>query len=307
GALNAGTYSLAASGLASDNYDISYVAGQLVVTPRSIVVTANDQTRGFGSANPALTYTIGGDGLVGGDSLSGAVATSAGLSSAAGSYAITEGTLSASSNYTVAFIDGVLTVTAQQGGTGGTGGTGGGSGTGGSSTGSSGSGHGGGTGGTGGSSGSGQGSGGTGSTGGNGGGSSSGGPGSSGSAGSGGTGSSGSGSSGSSGSGSSGSDGGGDVAGGGTPSGGDQGGGSGTQPTYTPTYSGAWQTSGFTFGGPAGHQHSGSMMPGAWANVFGGGSSSPSGTVLWEDPRFGGTQVCVDGGVCVITFASARP
>ncbi len=50
-------------------------------------------------ANPALTYQVGGSGLVNGDTLSGALATSATAASDAGVYGITQGTLAASSNY----------------------------------------------------------------------------------------------------------------------------------------------------------------------------------------------------------------
>ena len=40
-------------------------------------MTADAQSRAYGDANPALTYQVGGSGLVNGDSLSGALATSA--------------------------------------------------------------------------------------------------------------------------------------------------------------------------------------------------------------------------------------
>jgi hypothetical protein len=74
-------------------------------------VTADANSRAYGNANPALTYQVGGSGLVNGDTLSGALATSATTYSDAGVYGITQGTLGASSNYAFAFVGANLTVT----------------------------------------------------------------------------------------------------------------------------------------------------------------------------------------------------
>lgn len=114
---NVGTYTggaLTMSGLYSGQfgYDITFVAGSMAITPRAITVTANNQSMIEGSAVPALTYTVGGLGLVGGDTLTGALSTLATSGSAPGSYAITQGTLAASANYTVTYTDGTLTITA---------------------------------------------------------------------------------------------------------------------------------------------------------------------------------------------------
>ena len=82
------------------------------MTPRAITLAANDATRVYGDANPALTWTVGGSGLVNGDALSGALTTMADLTSNVADYAITQGTLAASSNYAVtSFTDGTLSVT----------------------------------------------------------------------------------------------------------------------------------------------------------------------------------------------------
>jgi hypothetical protein len=67
--------------------------GTLTVTPRSITVTADARSRTYGDANPALTYQVGGSGLVNGDTLSGALATAATAASNVGVYGITQGTL----------------------------------------------------------------------------------------------------------------------------------------------------------------------------------------------------------------------
>ena len=67
----------------------------------------------YGAANPTLTYAE--TGLVNGDTLTGALATTATVTSnVAGSpYAITQGTLAASSNYTLSYVGANLTVTEQ--------------------------------------------------------------------------------------------------------------------------------------------------------------------------------------------------
>jgi len=93
------------------NYAVSFANGVLTIAPRPITVTADNLTRVYGNANPALTFTVGGAGLVNGDQLSGALATTAGAANAVGSAPITQGTLSASPNYAVSFANGVLTIT----------------------------------------------------------------------------------------------------------------------------------------------------------------------------------------------------
>ncbi|SMH62922.1 beta strand repeat-containing protein [Azospirillum agricola] len=106
-----GSYAIGQGTLAaSSNYSLVFNPGTLSVTARPITVTADSKSRVYGNANPALTYSVGGDGLVNGDTLSGALATGATASSPAGSYAITQGTLAASSNYALSYGAGVLTV-----------------------------------------------------------------------------------------------------------------------------------------------------------------------------------------------------
>ncbi len=107
GAYGIGQGTLAASG----NYALNYASANLTITPRAITVTADAKSRAYGDSNPALTYQVGGAGLVNGDALSGALVTSATTSSDAGVYGITQGTLAASSNYAFAFVGANLTVT----------------------------------------------------------------------------------------------------------------------------------------------------------------------------------------------------
>jgi filamentous hemagglutinin family protein len=110
---NVGTYAITQGNLANSNYAITYVGANLSVTARPLTVLANGLSRIYGNTNPALTYTIGGDGLANGDSLSGALATAATATSNVGTYAITQGTLTASSNYALTYIGANLAVTAR--------------------------------------------------------------------------------------------------------------------------------------------------------------------------------------------------
>ena len=75
---NVGTYGIGQGTLAvSGNYALNYTSADLTVTQRALTVTADAKSRAYGDVNPALTYQVGGSGLVNGDSLSGALATSA--------------------------------------------------------------------------------------------------------------------------------------------------------------------------------------------------------------------------------------
>ncbi len=108
------TGAITASGLTAANYTISYVAGDLSVTPAPLSVTATGESMTYGGSVPALAYTY--TGLVNGESsasFSGGLATTATSSSNVGSYSITEGGLAATGNYTIGtFSSGTLTVNA---------------------------------------------------------------------------------------------------------------------------------------------------------------------------------------------------
>lgn len=109
---NAGTYRVG-PGLYSNQqgYDLVTDPITLTITPRSLTVTADALSRVYGEANPALTYTIGGLGLVNGDTLTGALATAALAGSNVGTYAIGQGSLAATSNYALTFVGANLAVT----------------------------------------------------------------------------------------------------------------------------------------------------------------------------------------------------
>ena len=110
-ASNVGTYGIRQGTLAaSGNYALNYTGNNLTVSQRALTVTADAQSRAYGDANPALTYQVGGSGLVNGDTLSGALATSATTLSSVGVYGITQGTLAASGNYALNYTSANLTV-----------------------------------------------------------------------------------------------------------------------------------------------------------------------------------------------------
>jgi hypothetical protein len=108
-----GAYAITQGTLANPNYSIAYAGANLTVSARPITVTADAQSRIYGGANPSLTYVIGGFGLANGDTLFGLLSTTAMAISDVGAYAIAQGTLAASSNYTLTNFTGAsLTVTA---------------------------------------------------------------------------------------------------------------------------------------------------------------------------------------------------
>ena len=110
-ASNVGIYGITQGSLAaSGNYALNYASADLTVSQRAITVTADAKSRAYGDANPALTYQVGGSGLVNGDTLSGALATSATTASNVGIYGITQGSSAASGNYALNYASADLTV-----------------------------------------------------------------------------------------------------------------------------------------------------------------------------------------------------
>ncbi len=103
-----GDYVIEVSGT-SANYTITFVQGTLTVTPKAVMVTAENKTKVYGGANPLLTLAY--DGLVNGETSIAnlAISTSADANSRVGDYAIqVSGT---ANNYSITFVDGVLSVT----------------------------------------------------------------------------------------------------------------------------------------------------------------------------------------------------
>lgn len=104
---------LTPAGLVSDgnngaNYSYNFVTnttGEITALP--ITVTANALSKAEGSTDPTLTYTSD-PALFAGDSFSGALTRVAGETP--GPYAISQGTLSAGSNYSISFVGANLTI-----------------------------------------------------------------------------------------------------------------------------------------------------------------------------------------------------
>ena len=111
GGENVGSYAIGEGTLsAGGNYTIGFIGNNLTITPATLGVTANPQSKVYGQGDPGLTYAA--TGFENGDTssiLSGCLGRAGGEN--VGSYAIGEGTLSAGSNYTIGFIGNNLTIT----------------------------------------------------------------------------------------------------------------------------------------------------------------------------------------------------
>jgi hypothetical protein len=109
-----GSYPSSCAGAADSNYTISYVSGTVTVSPAPLTITANNASMTQGSATPTLTATY--SGFVNGNgpsNLTGTLVctTTATSSSPAGTYPITCSGQS-STNYSITYVPGTLTITA---------------------------------------------------------------------------------------------------------------------------------------------------------------------------------------------------
>ena len=108
-----GSYAVTASGAADGNYTISYVGGNLSVTPAALTITANNATKVYGAALPTLSASYAS--FVNGDTSASLttqpiLSTTATATSPVGSYTVTvAGAVDA--NYTISYVGGSLTVT----------------------------------------------------------------------------------------------------------------------------------------------------------------------------------------------------
>jgi len=101
----------AAVGTGLANYNISYQPGSLTVSLAPLTVTANNATRPYGAANPALSGTIAG--VQNGDNITAAYTCSAGPATPPGDYPIVPAPVSPGNlqaNYEVTLVNGTLTV-----------------------------------------------------------------------------------------------------------------------------------------------------------------------------------------------------
>jgi filamentous hemagglutinin family protein len=110
---NVGNYAIGQGTLAlSTNYTLSYAGSNFAVTPRAVTATATaGQGKVHGTVDPALTYSLTAGSLVAGDSFSGTLSRAAGED--VGTYAIDQGTLALSANYTLSYVGSSFGITAR--------------------------------------------------------------------------------------------------------------------------------------------------------------------------------------------------
>jgi sugar lactone lactonase YvrE len=108
-------YAITANGAVDADYTISYVSGALIVTPAPLTITADDQSKIYGAALPALTASY--SGFVNSDTAI-SLATPPTLSTTAtvgshvsGSPYTIAASGAADSDYTISYVPGALTVT----------------------------------------------------------------------------------------------------------------------------------------------------------------------------------------------------
>lgn len=106
----AGTYPITASGAKDPDYAFTYLRGTLTINGATVHVTANAQTKEYGTPDPTFTYVV--SGLPNGDSaitFTGSLSRSPG--EAVGTYPITLGSLSAGKDLTISYTGNSLTIT----------------------------------------------------------------------------------------------------------------------------------------------------------------------------------------------------
>ncbi len=93
-----------------NNYTVNFInntSGE--ITRRPITVSADPQSKPFGSSDPVLSYSVTNGSLLGNDGFSGALTRDPGES--VGAYTIRQGDLSAGNNYALSFVENTLTIT----------------------------------------------------------------------------------------------------------------------------------------------------------------------------------------------------
>lgn len=109
---NVGDYAISQGTVAAtNNYTISYTGANLTVTAAPLTVTADAKSKTYGESDPSLTYTP--SGFVNGDTIAvmtGALSRAAGEN--VGDYAVSQGTVAATSNYTITYTSANLTINA---------------------------------------------------------------------------------------------------------------------------------------------------------------------------------------------------
>ncbi|RYE19621.1 MAG: T9SS type B sorting domain-containing protein, partial [Sphingobacteriales bacterium] len=105
---NIGDHAIGQGTLAlSTNYALDYTGANLSIGKKTITVTAAAKNKIYGDADPALTYTFA-PGLITGDTFTGNLTRTIGEN--IGDYAIGQGTLALSANYTLTFVAANLSI-----------------------------------------------------------------------------------------------------------------------------------------------------------------------------------------------------
>lgn len=97
------------TGKDADKYSLKYDKVELkaAISPRTLIVTADNLVMTLGQTEPPLTYRLSEE-LIEGNKAIGALARTSG--NTVGTYTVTRGTLSFGDNYSVTFVDGSLTI-----------------------------------------------------------------------------------------------------------------------------------------------------------------------------------------------------
>ena len=108
---NVGSYAThaTAAGAALANYSVTYLDGTLGINRRLVTITADNQSKHFGNADPALTYRVTSGGLAAGDVFSGGLTRVAG--EPVGNYPILQGSVALNANYVLSYVPGTLAIT----------------------------------------------------------------------------------------------------------------------------------------------------------------------------------------------------
>ncbi len=105
-----GTYAISQGTVdINSNYTLTYEGADMVITPRDVTISADNQTKVYGEADPQLSWQLTQGSLIDGDAATGAPVRVAG--EAVGVYAIRLGTLSFGDNYTMSYTEGELIIT----------------------------------------------------------------------------------------------------------------------------------------------------------------------------------------------------
>ena len=104
------TSAITLKGEDATNYTLVQPIGlKASITKVALTITAESKSKVYGQVDPALTYQITAGALVGDETLSGSLTRVPG--EVVNSYAIAQGTLSASSNYSITFVSANFTIT----------------------------------------------------------------------------------------------------------------------------------------------------------------------------------------------------